>query len=81
MWIEYKFGDKTTHPKENKKLWYFFDIVGVHLGMFRGEHCFASKKGFLTGDVTHWQYYEEEQEQPARPAGFKSTKEIWADVK
>jgi hypothetical protein len=65
-WIEYVWNDESTHPEQNKKLWYFFDFVGVHQGQYYGDWTFAGDKGFLGGDVTHWQY-DVGQEKPEPP--------------
>ncbi len=65
-WIEYS----KQKPEEGKDLWYFFDIVGVHKGQYYGDWLFASDKGFLQCDVTHWQY-DVGQDRPDRPEGFK----------
>lgn len=80
MWIEYKWGDKETHPEEDRVLWYFFDVVGVHKGKYYGDWTFASDRGFLGGDVTHWQYATG-QDRPERPEGTKSKEEIWSKIK
>jgi hypothetical protein len=65
-WIKYVWNDESTHPEQNRDLWYFFDFVGVHRGQYFGEWVFAGEKGFLGGDVTHWQY-DEGQDKPERP--------------
>lgn len=51
---------------QDRDLWYFFKHVGVHLGQYYGDWVFAGDNGFLTGDVTHWQY-SIGQEKPKRP--------------
>ncbi len=65
-WIEYS----KQKPEEGKDLWYFFDIVGVHKGQYYGDWLFASDKGFLQCDVTHWQY-DVGQDRPERPTDTK----------
>lgn len=62
MWIEYS----KERPMQDRDLWYFFKHVGVHLGQYYGDWVFAGDNGFLTGDVTHWQY-SIGQEKPKRP--------------
>ena len=55
-------------PEKGRRLLYYFDMCGVFLGFYLGidsnycsetGHVFASNVGFLTGDVTHWQYMGE----------------------
>ena len=50
-------------PPKGTKLLYFFDCTGISLGEYYGiepdycpetGHVFASRDGWLTGDVTHW---------------------------
>ena len=57
-------------PKLNQDVYYYFDIVGVHQGKYFGEceigSVFGGDHGVLSGDVTHWQPYAE-QERPKRP--------------
>jgi hypothetical protein len=73
-WI--KIEDET--PQIDKPLWYFFDMVGTHKGVFRGfyegnegMHVFVGHHGgWLTGDVTHWQY-DEGQGKPDEPVYSK----------
>jgi hypothetical protein len=62
MWIEYI----KQKPEQNRDLWYYFDVVGVHHGQYHGDWLFAGQRGFLTGDVTHWQY-DLGQEKPNPP--------------
>lgn len=52
-WVQF---NANNPPAEKTLLWYHFDIVGTHLGYFIPFECFHGKSGFLTGDVTHWQY-------------------------
>lgn len=46
-------------PEENQEVFYFFDVVGVSRGHYLGEceigSVFTGDKGYLSGDVTHWQ--------------------------
>lgn len=47
-------------PEIGQDVLYYFNIVGMHLGKFYGGRDasnaqFGSSRGFLTGDVTHWQ--------------------------
>ena len=65
-WIKYVWDDETTHPVRGKRLWYYFDFVGVHLGQYYGDWLFAGDKGFLGDDVTHWQY-DVGQDKPEPP--------------
>ncbi len=65
MWVEYS----KQKPEQDKVLWYFFDVVGVHKGQYYGNSLFAGERGFLTGDVTHWQY-DVGQEKPDRPVSL-----------
>ena len=60
-WIE--IADEA--PEQGRLLLYFFDCTGISLGEYHGideEYCpetghvFASRDGWLTGDVTHWMY-------------------------
>lgn len=60
-------------PEEKKPLLYFFECTGVSAGYYYGidedycpvsGHQFGGPGGWLTGDVTHWQYY------PGSPKGF-----------
>jgi len=62
MWI--RFEEK--QPKQDKDLYYFFDVVGVHSGRYYGGDTFQGRRGFLNGDVTHWQY-DKGQGKPAEP--------------
>ena len=50
-------------PPKGVKLLYFFECTGISLGEYYGRepeypcennHVFASRNGWLTGDVTHW---------------------------
>lgn len=62
-------------PEKGRRLLYYFDMCGVFLGFYLGidsrycpetGHVFASNVGYLTGDVTHWQYmgeYPEDNEE------------------
>ena len=65
-WTEYLLYDESTWPEEEVDLWYYFEHVGRCKGKFYGGHCFASDRGFLTADVTHWQY-DVGQEVPPKP--------------
>jgi len=65
MWFEYQ----KQKPKQNKALWYFCEDVGVHKGHYYGNWEFASKSGFLMGDVTHWQY-DVGQDKPEKPVSL-----------
>lgn len=61
-WIKYE----EQKPKKNRDLWYYFEHVGVHRGKYYGDWLFAGSNGFLTGDVTHWQY-DDGQDKPIKP--------------
>ncbi|ENM0188168.1 DUF551 domain-containing protein [Enterobacter hormaechei] len=52
-------------PKKGQKVFYYFDIVGVHAGYYDGDNTFVNENGggWLTGDVTHWM----EWNMPAAP--------------
>ena len=61
-------------PEEERNLLYFFECTGVSAGRYYGiepEYCpetghvFGSHDGWLTGDVTHWQYF------PDAPEGYE----------
>ncbi|MEG4686495.1 DUF551 domain-containing protein [Enterobacter cloacae] len=43
-------------PEKGQKVFYYFDIVGVHAGYYDGDNTFVKENGggWLTGDVTHW---------------------------
>ena len=41
-------------PKEGQRVLYYFDMVGIHSGLYYGDNCFGGHAGFLTDDVTHW---------------------------
>lgn len=44
-----------TAPKDGQAVIYYFDMVGVHRGLYDAtDDCFYGKQGFLCGDVTHW---------------------------
>lgn len=88
-WI--KIEDKV--PPEGVNLLYFFDCTGICLGQYYGiepdycpetGHVFASRDGWLTGDVTHWMYVPEgfdlkdKESYPAPPEG--AYKEGWVEV-
>ena len=60
-------------PEEKVPLLYFFECTGVSAGHYYGiredycpetAHVFGGHDGWLTGDVTHWQYY------PESPTGY-----------
>lgn len=58
-------------PEVGQDVYYYFECVGVHLGKFYGGekphlYRFANSKGWLTGDVTHWQPYTG-QNRPEEP--------------
>lgn len=46
-------------PEKDQDVLYFFEVTGVHSGKYLGIHdgyeCFGGDKGWLCGDVTHWQ--------------------------
>ena len=43
-------------PEHKQDVWYYFKITGVTAGKYDAEeNCFYSGKGWLCGDVTHWQ--------------------------
>ena len=52
-------------PEKGQKVFYYFDIVGVHAGYYDGDNTFVNENGggWLTGDVTHWM----EWNMPAAP--------------
>jgi hypothetical protein len=64
-------------PKIGETVWYYFELVGTHLGTFdgyyvddegkewKGMHMFGNDYGFLTGDVTHW--HSNQKEMPDEP--------------
>ena len=65
-------------PDENAPLLYFFECTGVSPGFYFGinddycpetGHQFGGPNGWLTGDVTHWQYF------PDGPEGFELDEE------
>lgn len=62
MWIEFY----KQEPEQDRNVWYFFDVVGVHRGQYYGDAMFGGPSGFLWHDVTHWQY-DTGQEKPERP--------------
>ena len=66
-WIEYDIADESTHPEQDRELWYYFEYTGVSLGKYYGEWEFAGDRGFLTGDVTHWQYAQPDGVKPKAP--------------
>lgn len=50
-------------PEDGQKVIYYFAPLGMFFGQYErckgedaeyGTHCFFSKSGFLTDDVTHW---------------------------
>ena len=48
-------------PEVDLEVWYYFEITGVNYGKMLSGTCqadavFGGRKGFLTGDVTHWMY-------------------------
>ncbi len=61
-WIDYA----RQQPIEGLDLWYYCEEVGVHQGQFCGADTFAGPGGWLTGDVTHWQY-DQGQSRPTAP--------------
>lgn len=56
-------------PEQDRNVWYFFEVVGVHRGQYYGDAMFGGPSGFLWHDVTHWQY-DTGQEKPERPEGM-----------
>lgn len=62
MWIKYS----EEKPGPDSKVWYYFEVVGVHQGTYHADGTFAGKNGFLLGDVTHWQY-DQGQSRPKPP--------------
>lgn len=66
-WVEMDFNDKDTIPNTKTPLWYYFEYTGVSHGEYYGDWVFAGKRGFLTGDVTHWQYGNENDTPPTPP--------------
>jgi hypothetical protein len=82
-------------PEESKTLFYFFGMVGVHIGEYCGieaEYCpdtghvFGGKSGWLTGDVTHWMYLPEgfdannHSAYPDEPEGYTFDLEIEGEI-
>ena len=61
---------KEKYPEKGEKVWYFFEIVGVHRGVFigfeQGMDVFEGVGGVLSGDVTHWMP-DAGQEKPDHP--------------
>lgn len=57
-------------PEQDRNLWYFFDVVGVHRGQYYGDATFGGASGFLKNDVTHWQY-DVGQEKPEPPEAYR----------
>ncbi len=61
-------------PAVGQRVWYYFRIVGVWRGHYRGlgeyGHEFECDEnfGFLSGDVTHWKPYRNEKKRPKPPA-------------
>jgi len=58
-WIKYApTTDQCPYPSRAPLL-YWFEIVGVHMGVFHGDdvrdNSFGGPSGFLNDDVTHWQ--------------------------
>lgn len=49
-------------PEVDQRVLYYFDITGITAGRYEGDNCFASRAGFLTGDVTHWMPLPKEPE-------------------
>ena len=64
-------------PKVGEKVWYYFDIVGTHRGLYGGLYeddqgkvwegmsIFYNDYGWLTGDVTHW--HPDQEDKPSPP--------------
>lgn len=43
-------------PEDLQKVLYYFELTGVTAGKYDlGSNSFYSNKGWLCGDVTHWQ--------------------------
>lgn len=62
-WIDHK----KQQPEDRQKVWYFYDVVGVHKGEYELEtDCFSGRGGFLCEDVTHWMP-DTGQETPDKP--------------
>jgi hypothetical protein len=67
IWVEYDFNDPSTIPATGSPLWYYFEHTGVAHGEYYGDWVFAGRRGFLGGDVTHWQYGNEDDTPPLPP--------------
>jgi hypothetical protein len=75
-----------TKPEEEVEVFYFFPFLGMYRGKYvpvqypseifeEGEEpcygdCFYGESGFLTDDVTHWQYSFGVEEFPELPEGY-----------
>jgi hypothetical protein len=68
-WNVFNMYDEKNLPEVDSDVFYFFEFTGVSKGQYYGGNCFGGNRGFLTGDVTHWQY-DVGQEIPARPEGY-----------
>jgi hypothetical protein len=73
---------KDRLPKENQKVFYFFDVCGVFAGKYtlwdcskdlkqpKGTtiyNCFYSDSGYLCDDVTHWMPRKDGEKLPLPP--------------
>lgn len=45
---------KEQKPMPRQKVFYYFEVTGVHRGRYYPPQTYAGKSGFLTEDVTHW---------------------------
>lgn len=50
MWIEHD----GRQPRIGQPVFYFFAVVGVCRGHYRGQHSYVGENGWLFRDVTHW---------------------------
>ena len=65
---------KDRLPEPQASVWYFFERTGVSSGEYWGEEdglpTFGGPRGFLGGDVTHWQPRNEGDIKPSPPPGY-----------
>lgn len=67
---------KTQLPAEDQRVIYWFKYTGRSRGLFTMTEygpCFYSKKGWLTGDVTHWMPDDGRGRLPKPPRGSNET--------
>jgi len=41
-------------PRRGQKVIYYFELLGMFIGIYEGNNTFSSRFGTLCGDVTHW---------------------------